>query len=288
MADRHTIRVAALQPELRWLRPMPNMHHLRETSERLARREGADLIVLPETFTGQPSDYDGGASGRQAREFLRTLARACGVAAVGGSIDYQDEDGARQNACFVVDAEGHEVGRYDKRVLFAREIESRRSGTAPGVFEVAGVRVGVLVCADLWDPLMALELRDRVDVLCVPAKTTVPSDRYVDYARGLWWNLALTRAMESALPVVVSDWAARRHESKRVVEGRTIRDTHFTSGGASICDPSGRPDLGRIQQTIVKGAPGVLTATIDLDAVAAFRDYRRSVGLLRDGGRDVS
>lgn len=280
MAETRIIRVVALQPALEWLRPMPNMHLLRQTAERAVREHAADFLVLPETFTGQPCDYDQGASGKQARQFLATLARACHVNVIGGSIDYQHEDGTRRNTCFVVNREGQEVGRYEKRVLFAREMDSRQAGSGPGVFELGGVRVGVLICADLWDPALAREVIGQADVLCVPAKTTVANDPYVEYARALWWNLALTRAMENGLPVVVSDWAEGRHETKRLVEGMTIRDSHYTSGGGSITDPSGRPDIGRIQRTISRGAAGVLAAAIDLDAIAQFRRYRESVGLL--------
>ncbi len=280
VANGRTIRAAAIQPALEWLRPMPNMVLLRQAAEQAVRQNPVDLLVLPETFTGQPSDYDDGQSARQARQFLATLARACRTNVVGGSIDYQDDDGGRRNACFVVDRDGREIGRYDKRVLFDREIDTRRAGTGPGVFTIEGVRVGVLICADLWDPMLARELPGRADLLCVPAKTTVPGEAYVEYAQTLWWNLALTRAMENALPVIVSDWAAGRHESRRLIEDTVVRDTHFTSGAGTICDPSGRPDVRKIRQTIARGAPGVLTATIDLDAVARYRRHRESVGLL--------
>ncbi|MGB9626439.1 MAG: carbon-nitrogen hydrolase family protein [Phycisphaerae bacterium] len=284
MAESRIVRVAALQPALEWLRPMPNMHRLRQAAEGTVRAHGTDLLVLPEAFAGLPCDHDEGVAARQARQFLSTLAKACRVNVIGGSIDYPHDDGSRRNTCFVVDRDGREVGRYDKRVLFAREMDARQAGAGAGVFELdaerARIRVGVLICADLWDPALARELMGRADLLCVPAKTTVPSDRHVEYARSLWWNLALTRAMENGLPVVVSDWAEGRHESKRLVEGTMIRDVHFTCGGGSLCDPSGRPEMARIQQTIARGAPGVLTAAIDLDAVARFREYRQSVGLL--------
>jgi predicted amidohydrolase len=280
MGDSRTIRVAALQPALRWLGVMPNLHLLRQTCEQLVQRASLDWIVLPESFNGQPCEYDNGAAGRDARTFLATLARACEVNVVGGSIEYQHDDGTRRNTCFVLDRDGNEIGRYDKRVLFNREPELRTAGREAGTFEVEGVRVAVLICADLWDPALARELVGRADVVFVPAKTTVPSDRYVEYARAVWWNLALTRSVENMMPVVVSDWAANRHEAKRLVDGTTIRDLNYTSGGASLCDPSHRPDIDRMQQTIVRGAEGVLLAEIDLDAVARVREYRQSVGLL--------
>jgi predicted amidohydrolase len=156
----------------------------------------------------------------------------------------------------------------------------REPGTGAGLFEVAGIRVGVLICGDLWEPAFARALVDCADLLCVPAKTSVPSEGHVDYARPLWWNLALTRAMENGLPIVVSDWAEARHEAATLADGTKVRNVHFTCGGSSIVDPGQRPNFDALQATLPPGQPGVLSATIDLDAAAAFREYRRSVGLL--------
>jgi len=239
----------------------------------------ADLIVLPEVFNGMPSDYDPDA-GPQARQFLATLAKACKVNVIGGSIDYQDENGIRRNTCFVVDDKGNEVGAYHKRLLFGREMDTYQAGQNPGIFELAGIRVGVLICGDMWEPTYARELIDRVDLLCVPAKTTVPNELHLKYAREIWWNLTLTRAMENALPVVVSDWPETRHEAIRLLDGTKIRDLHFTSGAASITNPGKRPLFDEIQDTLPQGKSGILTTKIDLDQVSKYRRYRRSVGLL--------
>ncbi len=259
---------------------MPNMHVIRQTLERLAGEQPIDVAVLPEAFNGQAVEHDNGAAGEQARQFLRTLAKACGVHIVGGSIEYRHKYGRMYNSCFVVDRDGREVGEYAKRKLFAQEADTRTAGNRAGIFELDGFRVGVLICADLWFPELARELLNEVDVLCVPAKTSVPSDRYIDYARKLWQNLALTRALENALPVVVSDWAESRHQGKHVIEGTTVRQVHYTAGASSIVDPSVRPDPDRIQQMLAAGGAGVIVSAIDLEAVAKFRAYRASVGLL--------
>jgi len=274
-----TIRVLAAQPALRWLHPMPNFHLLRQMLEQHVAAAPADLLVLPEVFNGVPCDYDP-LAGPLARRFLATLARACRVAIVGGSIDYQDDDGTRRNTCFVVDADGNEVGAYHKRVLFGPEQGGRRAGETAGIFELAGVRVAVLICADLWDPSLARELIDRVDLLCVPAKTTVASESHISYARELWWNLALTRAMETGLPVVVGDWATARHEAHAAIDGVRTHAVHYTSGGSSIVDPGRRPDFDQLQMRLPPKDAGLLAATLDLDAVARFREHRRAVGLL--------
>jgi predicted amidohydrolase len=258
---------------------MPNLHLIRQVVEKHVAAEPADLLVLPEVFNGVHCGDDP-AAGPLARQFLSTLARACRLNVIGGSIDYQHKDVCRRNTCFVVDREGREVGRYHKRVLFGPEQADRTAGDEAGVFEIDGLRVAVMICADLWNPLLPRELVDGADLLCVATKTTVPSGAHIDYARRLWWNLALTRAMENGLPLVVSDWAEGRHETIGVAEGTRTRSIHYTSGGASITDPGKRPQFDALQVVLPRGEPGILAATFDLDAAAQFREYRRGVGLL--------
>lgn len=258
---------------------MPNLHLLRQVIEKQVATTPADIILLPEVFNGVHCDMDPNA-GPQARQFLSTLAKASNAAIIGGSIDYQHPDGQRRNTCWVVNRQGEEIGVYFKRVLFAAEQADRRPGSQAGIFELEGIRVAVLICGDLWDPAMARELVGRADLLAVPAKTTVPTLAHADYARKLWWNLALTRAMENGLPIVVADWAEGRHESVGLAGGTRTKTVHYTSGGASVTNPGKRPAFDSIQTALPGGRPGLLAATIDLDAVRAYQEYRQSVGLL--------
>mgnify|MGYP001076675161 CR=1 FL=1 len=273
-----TIRVLAIQPALRVQQAMPNLHLIRQTVEKHVAAAPADLLVLPEVFNGVSADDDP-LVGPLARQFLGTLARACNLAVV-GSIDLKGDDGRIRNTALLVDRTGAERGTYVKRVLFGRERELCTPGDGPGIFDLDGLRVGILICGDLWRADLVAELRGRVDVLCVPAKTTVPDAGHTDYARRLWSNLALTRAMEAGLPVVVADWAEARHEAVSLVDGTRVKAVHYTSGATCITDPSRRPVFDAIQQRQSQGDPALLAATIDLDAVAAFRDYRRTIGLL--------
>lgn len=254
---------------------------LRAEAERVTAVEPYDLIVLPESFDGwsePPAREDASAA---AASFLTNLAKACGAHVIGGSVERPVPGERPRNTCLVFDRNGRHVGRYDKRVLFGPERERREPGEGPMVFELDGVRVGVLICGDLWRAELTLELAGRVDLLCVPAKTAVLTDVHQEYARWLWHNLALTRAMECGIAVAVSDWAAARHDEVERIEGQSVRRTYYTSGGASICDPSHRPDFARIQQLHDKGEAGTLVADIDLQALEQYRAYRRSMGLLR-------
>ena len=284
MADRPYISVAALQPELRWRQFMPNLHHLRQRVEALTATNAVDLLVLPESFTGVPAEDGDEPAADQAVQFLSTLARVCRVAVVGGSVSHVADDGAVYNTTYVMNRAGELVGSYHKRRLFGREQETRTPGTNAGIFDVDGLRVGVLICADLWHAELARELIDRVDVLCVPTATVVVSEDNRAYARSTWHQLAMIRALETGLAIVVSDWADGRHESTRTVDGITTNEVRWTAGASSITDPSRRPDLARMQKSTVRGEPDHLVATIDSARLADFRAYRRRRGLLPDAG----
>jgi len=268
-----SLSIAVLQPPLVLLDAEANRKAIeRQVAESVGER-AVGLVVLPEIFSGWPAALED-VRAAESRAFVGALARQFSVRVVGGSLGWADA-GRRYNVCVVVDRAGREVGSYAKRIPFGREQGLVSPGSAAGVFEVDGIRLGVLICGDLWRPELARELMDRIDVLCVPARSGVAADTHVRYAQMLWRNLALTRAMENGLPVVVADWPQARHE----LDGKE----HFTSGGSSVVDPSARPDVRRLQRTIE--GTGAILADIDLEAIASFRDYRRSVGLVPvDGG----
>ena len=319
--------LAVLQPDLRWHQPMSNMVTLRKQVQELP--SGTDIVVLPEMWLGLPSGTEVERWSRDGLQFLQTLAQACDVNVVGGSFECSAAGGLLQNVCTVVNRRGEVVGQYVKRLSFSRELATHERGDSPGIFELDGFRVGVLICADLWSSGLFSEMYEQIDVACVPAKTAVPSDEHVIYAQTLWHGLALMRAAEFGVPVAVSDWAWARHAPKDLdhsVGGVHARGTdydlgilhkrhrdrradvtasgprrptaspqtsatpalgsgvHFTSGAASICNPGHRPDIEKIWQVIDPGAEGYLYQQIDLHAVQQYRDYRRTVGLLRKLG----
>jgi len=264
-----------LQPLLVMLDAEASFRAIRDMATKLRDGGPLDVLVLPEIFDGWPAarEHDEAAS----RRFVSELAGEVGAAVVGGSIGWPDEGGSRRNSCFVANRDGKEVGSYAKRIPFGLEQGRIVPGDAEGVFDVAGVRVGVMICGDLWRASLTAACAGRVDLLCVPARTGVPTEAHTGYARTLWWNLGLTRAMENGVAVIVADWPMARQE---------LPDhPHWTSGGASIVDPSARPDVVRLQRRIEGGAAGAISGAIDLDAVAKFRAYRQGVGLLsRDRG----
>ncbi|MCP4248044.1 MAG: carbon-nitrogen hydrolase family protein [bacterium] len=292
------IRVAALQPQLEPAAAVSNMLAIRRMVVDLTETAPLDVVVLPEAFDGGGPDSPSNSKrpgarpetaarpesltqrAADARSFLGNLARAGNVNVIGGSIEFPEPDGTIRNTCFVVDRRGQEVGQYDKRTLFSREADRRSPGSAAGVFEIEGFKIGLLICADLWRPELARELVGAVDLLCVPAMTAVPAKSHVKYARALWHSLALTRAMENGLAVAVADWPAERPQQPVPGDRTAARRTFHTCGATTICDPSHRPDLTQIQTTIPPDRPGAARTDLDLHALTRYREYRQSVGLL--------
>ncbi len=281
-----TIHLAVLQPALRRDAPTANMHTLRQMVEH-ARREGPlDLVVLPEVFDGRrpQAEAPDAAADADGRQFLITLARACDVHVVGGSLVVPgDGNGASTvvNRCYVVERGGRPVGHYDKQRLFSREQEFRTPGASDGVFVLGGIRVGVAICADLWWPEIARRYVGRVDVLCVPARTGVPTYEHATYARQAWHALSLTRAMENGLAVAVSDWAPPSLDRFAPRDASSAGPRQWTAAVSGVFDPSHRPDMDRMK-TLAPQEPACVRAQIDLAGLAAYRAYRGEVGLLPD------
>ena len=92
-----------------------------------------------------------------------TLSQACRryrTCAVFGTSHHVIGADRHHNAVVVIGADGRIRGRYDKRRCSIRDLESYRPGVHPLVFEVAGVRCGVLICLewsfpDLWSDYAA-------------------------------------------------------------------------------------------------------------------------------------
>ncbi len=274
------VRLACLQPQLAFDAPPENRRIICKMMSTLRDDFEPDIVVLPEVFEGRTDPADEAS----VRRYLATLAADHSTHVIGGSCSLVDDAGNSFNSCLVFDRRGEQVGRYDKRVLFASEARLRHQGESMGIFELGGIRVGVLICADMWHPELARAMIDRVDVLVVPVCSGVPTMAHAEYAREVWRAMALTRAMENGLVVAVSDWAPSCHESSHVVDGVQIRRTHYTSGATCIIDPSGRPDLERIVRQVVGDASGVVCADVDLSALQTYRSYRRRVGLLPGEG----
>jgi len=124
-----------------------------------AKAQGADLVVFPElSLTGYPpkdlllqrSFLEHTA--RTAKRVAQQAARAITVV-FGAPLPLHEHGSAIANALLAY-RDGELVGFYDKRLLPTYDVfdEDRyfTPGTRPVIIDVAGVRVGLSICEDLW------------------------------------------------------------------------------------------------------------------------------------------
>ncbi|XZG71121.1 NAD+ synthase [Chitinibacteraceae bacterium HSL-7] len=168
-----------------------------------AREQGADILVTPELMlTGYPPED---LLLRPA--FLKDCARA-----MGRLIDEVDDitlvvghPYASGDECFnaaTVIRDGHVLGRYEKMSLpndtVFDEVRYFSPGFGPLVFEQDGVKVGVLICEDVWDIEPAAAASDEgAEVLVV-----LNASPYHKAKQGARHDVIRARVEETGLPIV--------------------------------------------------------------------------------------
>jgi N-carbamoylputrescine amidase len=248
---------------------------------RTAAAGGADLVVLPELVaTGYVLDrtalWDLAESTADPGPVLSAWseeARALGVTVVGG---FAERDGDRlYNSVAVVRPDGTVAGTYRKLHLFGRE----REVFAPGdlglpVFEVGGIRLGVVVCYDLRFPeaVRIHALRD-VDVVAVPTcwvsgfDVSVPVSPTASIGQV---DGALVQGNLNSVFIACADQVGAAEP--------------FTFLGRSVLvDPYGRPALGPLDAV----TPDVRVVVVDTDTVRAARHRGPGISPLEDRRTDV-
>ena len=225
-----------------------------KTYEAAANR--AQLVLFPEAaITGYCyRDLDEALHGAEATrpesvERLTVVCRRTGVFVVYGTLERVDD--RLYNVGFVVGPQGL-VGRYEKVHLPFLGVDrfTTAGNTAPNVYELAGIRVGTIVCYDLTFPEITRSLAlDGADLVVQVTNSPSPGD----FARQV---LVPARAFENGI------YLARANRIG------TERGVTFP-GLSQVCDPIGK--------TIAEAAhadPAIVYAEIDPDVA---RDKRRIV-----------
>ncbi len=169
-----------------------------------AEAAGCDLAVLPElAITGYPPEdlvlkARFVAANREALD--KVAARTGHCAAVVGFVD-ADRD--LYNAAAVC-ASGRVVGTYRKRLLPNYAVFDEQRYFAAGddplhLFEVAGVKVGVAICEDLWGPEgpIAQQSAGGAEVVVIPNGSPYFAGRQIERER-----LVATRAEDAHCHIV--------------------------------------------------------------------------------------
>lgn len=246
-----TIRL--LQADTHWHHPQANRDYYSE--QFAAQGAGADIIILPETFTsGFSNEALAKAETMQGEtvQWMREQAMAMN-AAITGSV--QIREGERVFNRLIWATPDGELQHYDKRHLFrmAGEHERYTAGGDKLIVEYKGWRICPLVCYDLRFPVFS---RNRFganqseaydyDLLIYVANW--PSARH--YA---WQSLLKARAIENLCYLAAVNRVG--------TDGNSIA----YSGGSTILDFMGQPMVE------ADAMPQSLQARISYAELSAFR-----------------
>lgn len=210
----------------------------------LKKTAGSDLVVLPElaatgyNFANREQAFRFAADPEKSAfvGVLESFCKATGAVVVTGFNELSGNE--IFNSALLIDKGGIR-GKYRKIQLFMREKEFFTAGNLhPEVFDVGGVKIGILVCFDwmfpeLWRKLALL----GADVICHPS------------------NLVLPGKAQKAIPV-----HAMINRMFVITANRTgtERDLTFT-GNSIIAAPS-----GKVIAEASAGRQEVITAEFDI------------------------
>ena len=194
-----------------------------ESGTRLAAEFGADWVVSGELVV--PGYRFEGLIGtdwinEQPDIWMRRLAELSADVGVVNFISHPERDPTNRqlfNSLFVIGRDGRILGRHRKRHPTPGS-EGWSSAGEPGrPVPVDGLDVGLLICADAYNPLPALRLRDAGAQLLVSAAAWWPGEWG---PKGEWE----ARTLDTGLPMIVCNRTGRDDEAHMVDAESVIVD----------------------------------------------------------------
>ncbi len=210
-----TVRLALVQtPRDRF----DKAKNLKSAERLLSSIHGVDIVCFPENWLG--------AVVLEEREMTDVLlmfsqyARAEGYTALTGSLVMRRDDHTIA-AGHVVGPDGHILGHTEK--IFPSFAVGERGFIRPGghlpLFEVNGLRLGVIICVDLFYPELARSLALRgAQILFNPSN--IPKNRIP-----LWRALVCARAAENTVYIAFTNNTKSFYPDEREVNGHSMLAT---------------------------------------------------------------
>jgi N-carbamoylputrescine amidase len=246
---------------------------------RSAAAGGARLVILPElASTGYVLDRDAlldraesAVAPGPALSAWSAAARDLCITVVGGFAERIDD--RLYNSVVVVGPDGEVAGTYRKLHLFGREREVFTPGDLGlPIFEVSGIRLGVVVCYDLRFPeaVRILALRG-VDLVAVPTAwvagfdAVTPATPRIGQVDG-----ALVQANLNSVYLACADQVGTA--APYTFLGRSV-----------VADPYGRPVAGPLDPA----AEDLVVVEIDTEDVRRARHRGPGISPLDDRRTDV-
>ena len=234
---------------------------------RQAAADGAKLILTPEGTNFLIQDRERRAAVLQTQDRdqavrqLRDLARALGVwLLIGSAIVKSGHEGDDRagNRSLLIDDQGDVAATYDMLHVFDvdlptgerwRESAAVRPGDDAVVADTPWGRMGLTICYDVRFPQLYRALaKAGAAMIAVPAAFTVPT------GEAHWETLLRARAIETGAWVLAP------------AQGGAHEDGRRTWGRSTVVAP-----WGEVVAKLDHDAPGVLLATLDLEAVGRAR-----------------
>jgi len=183
-----------------------------------ARSDGSHLVVFPEItthgYTSQDWFQDADIIGHALKPLERIIPETRGITAVVGTIrENEDQDGRRLFNCAAVIHDGRLFGFQDKTLLPEYDVFDDPRYFEPAdhrqMFEVDGVKLGVVVCEDFWNDKTFWRERlyesDPTDEVIAMGADVVVSINASPYNKGkikLRCDMVSHRAKANQVPIV--------------------------------------------------------------------------------------
>jgi NAD+ synthase (glutamine-hydrolysing) len=231
-----------------------NAQAILEFAEQARDEHQADLVVFPElAMTGYPPEdllLRPSLLEWCDRELTRLREQLTGITAVIG-LPVREAEGLYNSA--VVLRDGRELVRYHKQLLPNYSVFDERRyfmpGTEAAVFETAGVKVGITVCEDIWQPEPALKASSAGAELIVNLNASpFHQGKYEERI-----NTLENRVNETGCPIVYVNMVGGQDEL--VFDGESLvmsshkgllyRGPAFEESLTAVDVPIGHPELSR-------------------------------------------
>ncbi|MEO0577942.1 MAG: NAD+ synthase, partial [Pseudomonadota bacterium] len=245
-----TIAVAQLNP---LVGDIPaNARQIIDASRDAQQRLGADLIVFPELFLcGYPPEdllFHGGFRTRIEATLAELKASIRGISVLLGVPEYDGE--SIYNAC-VLFRDGETLASYRKWLLpNYRVFDEKRyfaKGNSAAVVEIGGVRVGLTICEDIWQPPPAAAAKAAgADVLL-----SINGSPYQIGAQARRESVARDRVQETHLPLVYVNMVGGQDEL--VFDGGSF--AMHANGDIAYRAPANETRLDAIHVDTAAGSP---------------------------------
>ncbi len=216
------LKVSAVQVTVHQNSIAQNMENVEKMAMKVAQNEkDVDLILFHEACleSGTPLDTFDEKISDEIVEFWKGIAKKTGTNVLAGRLERKD--GVIYNKATVFAPNGDILADYAKIHLYNSERETIEPGDELVMFELNGMKIGIMICADFGFPELSRAYAVRgCHVLAVTSSWAYPDD-------DLWVFCNQMRSSENGIYVVSCDRSGPA--SNGVVK----------VGRSMVCDPDG-------------------------------------------------